>query len=113
MSLKKNKRMLRYKRGTSVTGKKTSSKCMEHTNAQCKEICAGYRHSGKFLHGSRCQITREKVLQGLHLRNALKVQLNSNMKPTSGQRHKDETCDAIKYETTRLLPCGFLQAQRR
>jgi hypothetical protein len=29
----------------------------------------------KFLHGSRCQIAREKVLQGLHLRNDLKVQL--------------------------------------
>jgi hypothetical protein len=27
----------------------------------------------KFLHGSRCQIAREKMLQGLHLRNALKV----------------------------------------
>jgi hypothetical protein len=40
-SLKKNKRMLRYKGGTSVTGKKTSSKHMEHTDAQCKETCAG------------------------------------------------------------------------
>jgi hypothetical protein len=40
-SLKKNKRMLCYKGGMSVVGKKTSSKRMEHTDAQCKETCAG------------------------------------------------------------------------
>jgi hypothetical protein len=32
-SLKKNKRMLRYKVGTCVAGKQTSSKCMEHIDA--------------------------------------------------------------------------------
>jgi hypothetical protein len=41
MSLKKNKIMLRYKGGMSVAGKKTGSKCMEHTDAQSKETCAG------------------------------------------------------------------------
>jgi hypothetical protein len=41
MSLKKNKRMLRYKGGTCVAGKKTSSKRMEHTDARCKETCVG------------------------------------------------------------------------
>jgi hypothetical protein len=35
---------------------------------------------------------------------------NSNMKRTLGQRHNDETCDAIKYATTRLLPCEVLRA---
>jgi hypothetical protein len=40
-SLKKNKRMLRYKGGTSVVSKQTVSKRMEHTNAQGKETCAG------------------------------------------------------------------------
>jgi hypothetical protein len=38
----------------------------------------------KLLQGSRCQITREKVMQGLHLRNALKFQLNKNMDLTLG-----------------------------
>jgi hypothetical protein len=38
-SLKKNKRMLRYKGGTSVVGKQTSSKHMEHIDVQCKETC--------------------------------------------------------------------------
>ena len=33
MRLKKNKRMLRYKGGTSVRGNKTSSKCIEHIDA--------------------------------------------------------------------------------
>jgi hypothetical protein len=41
MSLKKNKRMLCYKGGMSVMGKKTGSKRMEHIDAQCKETCAG------------------------------------------------------------------------
>jgi hypothetical protein len=50
----------------------------------------------------------KNVLQVLHLRNALKVQLNRNMKPTLGQILKDETCDVINYDRTRFLPCGFL-----
>jgi hypothetical protein len=40
-SLKKNKRMLRYKGGMSVVSKQTGSKRMEHTDAQGKETCAG------------------------------------------------------------------------
>jgi hypothetical protein len=46
-SLKKNKIMLHYKGGTSVTINNTSSKHKEHTNAQSKETCAGKGHSGK------------------------------------------------------------------
>jgi hypothetical protein len=52
----------------------------------------------------------KKVLQGLHLRNAFEGSINSNMKLALGQRCKDETCDAIKYDTTGLLPCEVLQA---
>jgi hypothetical protein len=60
--LKKNKRMLEYIEETSVAGKKTSSKCKEHTYAQCKEACAGYGHSGEcFLLGYMCQIAKEKI----------------------------------------------------
>jgi hypothetical protein len=36
--------------------------------------------------------------------------VNSNMKPALGQINKDDTCDAIKYDTTRLLPCEVLRA---
>jgi hypothetical protein len=39
--------------------------------------------------------------------------VNRNMKSTLGKRHKDETCIAIKYNTTRLLLCEVLQSQRR
>ena len=104
-SLKKNKRMLHQKGGMSVTRKKTSSKRMEHIDAHCKETCVGQGQSRKFLHGLRCQITREKMLQGLHLMNYLNVQLNSNMEPTLCQKCKNVTCDAFRLDMTRLLPC--------
>jgi hypothetical protein len=39
--LKMNKRMLRYRGGMSVAGKKTSLRRMEHTHARCKETCVG------------------------------------------------------------------------
>jgi hypothetical protein len=39
--LKKKKRMLCYKRGMSVAGKKTSFKHIEHINSQCYDTCAG------------------------------------------------------------------------
>jgi hypothetical protein len=38
----------------------------------------------------------KKVLQVLILRNAFEGSINSNMKPTLGQRCKDETCNVIK-----------------
>jgi hypothetical protein len=60
--LKKNKRMLKYMEEMSVMGKQTSSKCKEHTYAQCKEACAGYGHSREcFLLGYRCQIVKGKI----------------------------------------------------
>jgi tRNA G26 N,N-dimethylase Trm1 len=74
-SLKKNKRMLRYKGGTSVTSKHTSSKRKEHTNAQSKETCAGKGHSGKIPPWVKVSGRRGKVLQGLRIRHASKVQL--------------------------------------
>jgi hypothetical protein len=38
----------------------TSSKSKEHTDAQRKGTYAGKGHSGKILHGSRCQDTEAK-----------------------------------------------------
>jgi hypothetical protein len=58
-SLKKNKRMIRYKGGTSVTDILVPQ-CKEHTNAQSKEAYVGQGHSKKSLHGSRCQDAKEK-----------------------------------------------------
>jgi len=53
--------MLKYMEEMSVMGKETSSKHKEHTYAQCKEMCVGYRHSGEcFLLGYRCQFAKEK-----------------------------------------------------
>jgi hypothetical protein len=72
-SLKKNKRMLCYKGGTSVARKNTISRCKEHTNAQSKETCVGKEHSGKIPPWVKVSGCRGKVLQGLHIRNASKV----------------------------------------
>jgi hypothetical protein len=71
--LKKNKIILRYKGGMSVTSKHTSSRCKEHTNAQSKETCAGNGHSGKSSPWVKVSGRRGKVLQGLCIRHALKV----------------------------------------
>jgi hypothetical protein len=58
-SLKKNKRMLRYKGGVSVADI-LSSKGKGHIDVQSKETCAGKGNSGKLLHGSRCQDVEAK-----------------------------------------------------
>jgi hypothetical protein len=88
--LKKNKRMLHYKGGTSVASNNTSSRHKEHTNAQSKETCAGKGHSGKIPPWVKVSGRRGKVLQGLHIRHASKVQLRETWSPTLGQRHRDE-----------------------
>jgi hypothetical protein len=49
----------------------------------------------------------------LALRECFEGSINSNMNSALGQRCKDDTCDAMKYDTTRLLPCEILQAWRR
>ena len=58
-SLKKNKRMLRYKGGKSVVDILVS-KCKEHTDAMSKGTYAGKGHLGKILHGPRCQDAEAK-----------------------------------------------------
>jgi hypothetical protein len=68
---------------------------------------------GKFLHGSRCQIAKEKSVARLAYKECFKGSVERNMEPTLGQRCKDETRNVIKHDTTRLLPCKFLRAQRR
>ena len=63
--------------------------------------------------GQGVKSQRKKVLQGLHLRNDLKIIIERNMDSELGQRHKDETHIAIKDDTTRLLACEFLRSYRR
>jgi hypothetical protein len=46
----------------------------------------------------------------LSFKEFIEGSVNRNMNPTLCQRRKDETCDVIKYDTTRLLPCEFLLA---
>jgi hypothetical protein len=58
-SLKKNKRMLHYKGGTSVTDILVPS-ARNTLILREKGTYAGNRHSGKILHGSRCQDAEEK-----------------------------------------------------
>jgi hypothetical protein len=69
------------------------------------------RENSSMGQGVRSQ--RKKVLRGLHLRNSLKVQLGASTDPELCQRRKDETHNAIKRDTTRLLACEFLRSHRR
>jgi hypothetical protein len=47
-------------------------------------------------------------MQGLRIRNAFEGLVERNMEPALAQRHKDATCDAMKRDTIRILPCEFL-----
>jgi hypothetical protein len=75
--LKKNKRMIRYKGGASFQRKHTSSRHKEHTNNKRKETCVGKGHSGKFPPWVKVSGRRGKVIQGLHMSHASKVQLRA------------------------------------
>jgi hypothetical protein len=80
-SLKKNKRMLRYKGGTSVAVRKLVPSAWNILMLRERRHAHDKDTQGKFLHGSRYQIAREKVLQGFCLRNALKAQLIATWSP--------------------------------
>jgi hypothetical protein len=69
------------------------------------------RENSSMGQGVRSQ--RKKVLQGLRLRNDLKVVIERNMDPELGQRRKDETHSVIKHDTTRVLACEFLRSHKR
>jgi hypothetical protein len=69
--------MLCYKGGTIVANKHTSSRCKEHTNAQSKETCAGKGNSRKIPPWVKVSSHKGKVLQGLHIRHASKVELRA------------------------------------
>jgi hypothetical protein len=89
-SLKKNKRMLRYKGGMSVTSKHTSSKCKEHTNAQRKETCAGKGHSGENSSmGQGVRLQRQSATR-LVYKACFKGSVERNMESELGQRRRDE-----------------------
>jgi hypothetical protein len=57
--------------------KHTSSKCKEHTNAHNKETCAGKRKLEKIPPLVKVSDRRGKVIQGLRIRHASKVQLRA------------------------------------
>jgi hypothetical protein len=104
--------MLRYKGGKTIASKLVPSiwnilMFGARRHVQNKDT------QGKFLHGSRCQIAKVKSAPRLAFKECFKCSVESNMELTLGQRRNDEACDAIKHDTTRLLPCKILQAQRR
>jgi hypothetical protein len=68
---------------------------------------------GKFLHGSRCQITEAKSVARLAYKECLKCLVESNMELTLGQSHKDETHNVIKHDTVRPLLCNFLMRPKK
>jgi hypothetical protein len=63
---------------------------------------------GKFLHGSRCQVTEARSVVRLAYKEFFKGLVERNMESTLGQRYKDETRNAIKHDTGRPLLCKFL-----
>ena len=81
--------MLRYKGGIECR-KHTSSKCMEHRDAQGKGTYAEKGHSGKILQRPKVSRRRGKVLQGLCIRHASDGSFESNMEPALGQRRRYE-----------------------
>jgi hypothetical protein len=92
-SLKKNKRMLRYKGGTSVARNHTSSKCKEHTNAQSKETCRKRALGENSSMGQGVRSQRQSATR-LAYKACFKGSVERNMEPTLGQRHID--ANAIK-----------------
>jgi hypothetical protein len=86
-SLKKNKRMLHYKGGTSVTSILVPS-------ARNKLILITRRHvqekdiRGKFLHGSKCEVAEASATR-LAYKAWFKGSFESNMEPELGQRRRN------------------------
>jgi hypothetical protein len=112
-SLKKNKRMLHYKGGMSVATRKLVPRAWntlilrERRHVQDKDI------RGKFLHGSRCQVAKASSDARLAYKECLKGSVESNMEPTLGQRCKDDTHNAIKHDTVRLLLWMFYMSPEK
>jgi hypothetical protein len=102
--------MLRYKGGTSVASKHTSSKRKEHTNAQRKETCAGKGHSGKIPPWVKVSGRRGKSATRLAYKACFKGSVESNMEPTLGQRCRD--ANVIKQDTMRPLQCNFTSPEK-
>jgi hypothetical protein len=51
-----------------------------------------------------------KSVSRLAFKEFFKGSFDRKIEPTLGQRHKYETCDVIKNDITRLLPCEVLQS---
>jgi hypothetical protein len=66
---------------------------------------------GKFLHGSRCQVTEERSATRLAYKACFKGSVESNMEPALVQRCRD--ANAIKKDTMKPPSMQFLRAQRR
>jgi hypothetical protein len=103
--LKKNKKILCYKGGTSVTRKHTSSKCKEHTNYQSKETCAGKGNSGKIPPWVKVSSRRGKSATRVAYKACFKGSVESNMELALGQRRKYE--NLINKDTMRPIQCNF------
>jgi hypothetical protein len=86
--------------------KHTSSKRVEHRDAQGKGTYARKGHSGKILQGPNVSRCRGKVLQGLCIRHASDGSVENNMEPTLGRRRGYE--NAInKTHNGNVLRCNF------
>jgi hypothetical protein len=87
-SLKKNKRMLRYKGGSSVANILVPSARTQGCSGK-RDICKK-RTLGKILQGPKVSRRRGKVLQGLRIRHASDGSVESNMEPAF--RPKTQVC---------------------
>jgi hypothetical protein len=108
--LKKNKIILHYKGGTSVKLVPSAWNTL---------ILGPRRHVhdkdtwGKFLHGSRYQVTEARSVASLMYKECFKGSIKSNIEPTLGQIHKYETHNAIKNDTGIPLLCNFFTSPEK
>jgi hypothetical protein len=86
--------------------KHTSSKCMEHKDAQGKGSYAEKEHLGKILQGPKVSRHRGKVLQGLCIRHASDGSVESNRETTLGKRHRYANV-VNKTHNGNILRCKF------
>jgi hypothetical protein len=104
-SLKKNKRILRYKGGSSVANISVPS-ARNTWMLRAKGHMQEKGHLGKILQGKNVSRRRGKVIQVLHIKHASYGSNERNMEPALGQRHR--YANAInKIHNGNVLRCNF------
>jgi hypothetical protein len=107
--LKKNKRMLCHKGGTSVAKRKLALSAWNTLILMARRHVQDKDTQGKFFHGSRCQVAKARSVVRLAYKECFKGSVERNMESALGQRHKMRLANAIKQDTMRPLLCIFYE----